>query len=103
MIHDHCHAALEPLAMNYMDMSYSATPPTRGVKTVSPATRLNSQRDIPKNPGHAQRGSKNSACIAMPLDDPRQSSVRSASGRLPGAKIGRAMMATVAKGYLDYA
>ena len=36
--------------MNYMDMSYSATPSTRGVKAVSPATGLSSQRDIPHDP-----------------------------------------------------
>jgi hypothetical protein len=75
--------------MNYMDTSYPAITPTRGVGVVSSATRMSSQRDIPHDPGHPQRSSTQSACMAMPLDDRRQDSVQSAKGRLAGAKIGR--------------
>ena len=53
-----------------------------------PATRLSSQRDIPQFPGYLQRGSTQSACIAMPRGEARRGFVQSARGRLPVAKIG---------------
>lgn len=71
--------------MNDMEMSYSATPPTRGVKVVLPATRLSSRRDILDDQASAAT-LKEKACIAMPLDDPRQSSVRPARDRFPVRK-----------------
>ena len=45
---------LSHLTMNYMDMSYSATPSTRGVKAVSPATGLSYR--CPLTAGSCARG-----------------------------------------------
>jgi hypothetical protein len=42
---------LSSFTMNYLDMSYFTTRSTREAKTVSSATRLSSQRDIPHYPG----------------------------------------------------
>jgi len=42
---------LSHFTMNYMDTSYFAAPPTLVVKAVSSAARMNSQRDIPHDPG----------------------------------------------------
>ena len=65
--------------MNYLDMSCSATSPTRGSSRNVLATRLSSQRDIPQGPRHPRRGSEKSACIAVP------SMIRQSSFGRPGA------------------
>jgi hypothetical protein len=73
--------------MNYMDMSYFAAPSMLGVNAVSTCNEDEQSARHPPLPGHLQRGSTQSACIAMPRGEPRRGFVQLARGRFPVAKI----------------